>query len=60
MCETIDDSKRKLYPVGLDDGIAADPIFTGLMSDSIEERRESIERHALEATTRRLKRRLRP
>ncbi len=47
---TMDPSKRELYQVKLDDAIAADQIFTILMSDSVEERREYIERHALEAT----------
>jgi len=47
---TMDPLRRELYQVKLDDAIAADQIFTILMSDSVEERREYIERHALEAT----------
>jgi len=47
---TMDPTLRTLYQVKLDDAIAADQIFTILMSDSVEERREYIERHALEAT----------
>ena len=47
---TMDPAQRTLYQVKLEDAIAADRIFTILMSDSVEERREYIERHALEAT----------
>ena len=41
---------RTLYQVKLEDAIAADEIFTVLMSDGVEQRREYIERHALEVT----------
>jgi DNA gyrase subunit B len=47
---TMDPSKRTLYQVTLDDAILADEIFTILMSDGVEQRREYIERHALEIT----------
>ena len=42
--------RRRLYQVELEDAIVADEIFTILMSDGVEPRREYIERHALEAT----------
>jgi len=47
---TMDPSKRTLYQVDMDDAITADEIFTILMSDGVEQRREYIERHALEVT----------
>jgi DNA gyrase subunit B len=47
---TIDPKQRSLYRVTLDDAIAADEIFTILMSDGVEARRQYIERHALEVT----------
>ena len=47
---TIDPERRNLYRVALDDAIAADEIFTVLMSDGVEARREYIEQHALEVT----------
>ena len=45
---TMDPTRRTLYQVELDDAIAADEIFTILMSDGVEARREYIEAHALE------------
>jgi len=47
---TMDPSRRTLFRVELEDAVAADHIFTVLMSDGVEQRREYIERHALEAT----------
>ena len=47
---TMDPAVRSLYQVQLEDAVAADHIFTVLMSDGVEQRREYIERHALEAT----------
>jgi DNA gyrase subunit B len=47
---TMDPGRRTLYQVSLEDAITADEIFTILMSDGVEQRREYIERHALEAT----------
>ncbi len=47
---TMDPEARKLYRVELQDAISADEIFTILMSDGVEARRDYIERHALEVT----------
>ena len=47
---TMDPQTRKLYRVQLEDAIGADEIFTILMSDGVEARREYIEQHALEVT----------
>ena len=46
----MDPSLRRMYRVDLDDEFVADEIFTILMSPGVEERREYIERYALEAT----------
>ena len=47
---TMDPTTRKLYRVELEDAITADEIFTILMSEGVEARREYIEQHALEVT----------
>ncbi len=47
---TMDPTRRRLYQVELDDEFAADEIFTVLMSNQVEARREYIERYALEVT----------
>jgi DNA gyrase subunit B len=47
---TLDPARRTLYQVNVEDAMAADEIFTILMSDQVEQRREYLERHALEVT----------
>jgi DNA gyrase subunit B len=47
---TMDPARRTLYQVALEDAMSADEIFTILMSDQVDPRKEYIEKHALEVT----------
>ena len=44
---TMNASTRNLYQVNIEDAVAADEVFTTLMGDQVEPRREFIEAHAL-------------
>jgi DNA gyrase subunit B len=47
---TMDPARRNLLQVRVEDAVDADEIFTILMGDEVEPRREFIQNHALEVS----------
>ena len=45
---TMDPERRTLLQVNIEDSVEADEIFTILMGDEVEQRRQFIEKHALD------------
>ena len=47
---TLDSANRRLLQVQIEDAVGADDIFTTLMGDQVEPRREFIEQNALQVS----------